>query len=163
LGKTAYHNWVAVQEQQRAAGHPVADAELRPWDELPDADKEMFRRGGESLAPPEAAMCDAVGQMRQKMGEKAFRKKMFELSISAALEKMIPEWTEAERYRAPDIIVKLSGTLSGLFHVRLPCGSQRPCGLTAAGCLYNPRKRQRKSLLFPAAGAWGKKGSAGRP
>jgi hypothetical protein len=45
------------------------------------------------------------------MGEKAFRKKMFEIRLSVAIEKMMPEWSEAERYRAIDIVLKLSEML----------------------------------------------------
>jgi hypothetical protein len=110
-GQTAHRNWVAVRSQQRAAGQVVADDELRSWDDLPEADRELFRKSGESFALPEHMMWDAVNQMRQKMGEKAFRKKMFEISVSVAMEKMNRDWTEAERYRATDIIVKLSGML----------------------------------------------------
>ena len=109
-GREAHRQWVAVR-QQRAAGHPVDDQELRTWNELPDQEKEVFRRGGESLALPEKIMWDAVAQMRQKMGEKAFRKKMFEISVSVAFERMIPAWTEAERFYATDFIAKLSGML----------------------------------------------------
>lgn len=111
LGRYAHRHWVAVREQQRAAGQSVADEELRPWDELPDAEKELFRRGGESMAAPEEAMWAAIGKHCELMGEKAFRRKMFELSVSVAVEKLNPDWSDAERYRATDLILKLSEML----------------------------------------------------
>ena len=111
LGREAHRNWVAVRKQQRVLGQAVPDEELRAWDELSDEQKEVFRRSAESLALPERAMWDAVAVMRQKMGEKSFRRKMFEISVSVAFEKMAPAWTEAERYRATDIIVNLSEML----------------------------------------------------
>lgn len=110
-GRIAHQNWVAVRLQNRAAGEPIDDADLRPWDELADAEKDTFWKAGESLALPDAVMWDLFNQMRKKMGEKAFRKKLFEVSLSVAIERMMPDWSEAERYRATDYIVKLAGML----------------------------------------------------
>jgi hypothetical protein len=111
LGRTAHRNWIAVRKQQHAAGLAVNEDELRPWSDLPDEDKELFRRSGESLALPDEIFLEALKQQRKLMGEKAFRKKMFEIRLSVAIEKMMPEWSEAERYRAIDIVLKLSEML----------------------------------------------------
>jgi hypothetical protein len=111
LGREAHRNWMAVRKQQRAAGQVVPDEELREWKELSEDLKELFRRSAESLALPEYLMWDAVAEMRRKMGEKAFRKKMFEVSVSVAFERMLPSWSEAERFRATHVIVGLSEML----------------------------------------------------
>lgn len=111
LGRIAHKNWVAVLEEQRKCGREVSDGELRPWSDLHDEEREFFRRSGESLALPEYIMWDTLAAWRKLVGEKAFRKKMFELSVSAAIERMNRDWTEGERYRATDVIVKLSGIL----------------------------------------------------
>jgi hypothetical protein len=111
LGRTAHRNWRAVRQQQRAAGQPVDDADLRPWDELSEGERELFRRGGETLAVPDEMMWAAMAEIRKRMGEKAFRRKMFEVSVSVAIEKLNPDWSEAERYRATHVILNLSEML----------------------------------------------------
>lgn len=111
LGRTAHSNWVAVLEQQRRCGVEVADADLRPWSDLSDAEREFFRHSGESLALPDYMMWDWLASWRKMVGEKSFRKKMFELSVSAAMQTWNRDWTEAQRYMAADTIVKLSGML----------------------------------------------------
>ena len=78
---------------------------------FPEGQKEVFRRGGESLAPAEQAMWDAVAVMRQEIGEKAFRQRLFAISVVAAFKKVVPGWAEAERYRPADVVVKLSEML----------------------------------------------------
>ena len=47
----------------------------------------------------------------RRWARKTFRKKMFELSIEAAFQSWLPDWSDAERYRATDIITKLAGML----------------------------------------------------
>ena len=111
LGRDSHRHWVSVNEQRRALGRAVHDDEPRAWDDLSDEQREVYRKSADSLAMPEYLMWDAVAQMRQRMGEKAFRKKLFELSVSVTFEKMLPSWSEAERYRATDLIVKLSEML----------------------------------------------------
>jgi hypothetical protein len=111
LGKTAHANWVAVMAERRRCGQAVSDAELRRWDDLSDEERELFRRGAESLAQPEYATWDALTRWRQMVGEKVFRKKMFEVSVSAAFERMTPNWTTAEKYQATAVVVKLSEML----------------------------------------------------
>lgn len=111
LGRESHRHWVAVRKQHRACGQVVADWDLRAWEELSDSEKEVFRKSADSLALPEYLMWDAVAQMRKKMGEKAFRKKMIELSVSVAFERMVPKWSEAQRHHATDYIVKLAGML----------------------------------------------------
>jgi hypothetical protein len=108
LGREAHRQWRAVRKQQQLAGQAVADDELRPWHQLSDAEQEVFRKGGESLAMPEEAFWAELERQRKLMGEKAFRKKIFELSVAAVIKKENPNWTEAERYQVSDIIEKLS-------------------------------------------------------
>jgi len=111
LGRTAHANWVAVRRRQRAEGQAVDEKDLRPWQELTEKEQGLFRQSGEALALPDRIMWEGVAQMRKKMGEKAFRKKMFELSVSVAVERMMPDWSEAERFRATHGLVGLSEML----------------------------------------------------
>ena len=78
LGRTAHRNWVAVRKQQRADGQAVPHEDLQGWVELSEENGELFRRSGETLALPEELMWRAVEAMRETMGEKAFRKKIFD-------------------------------------------------------------------------------------
>jgi len=100
-----------VKKQQRELGQEIPDAEVRNWEELSDEQKEVYRKSADSLALPEYLMWDAIAQMRKKMGEKAFRRKMFELSVSVAFQRLLPDRSEAARYQATDYIVKLSNML----------------------------------------------------
>lgn len=111
FGRDAYRTWVAVRSQHKVMGQDVPDEELRPWGDLAEAEKEVFRNSAASLAEPEQMFWDGLAQVRKQMGEKAFRKKMFELSVSVAIEKMLPSVTEAERFWVTDMVVKLSGML----------------------------------------------------
>jgi hypothetical protein len=112
LGRTAHQNWVAVLEQHRKCGREVSDADLRTWLELCDEEREMFRRSGEALALSDYVIWDWLAGWRKMVGEKTFRKKMFELSVSAAMQTWNSDWTDAQRYMATDIIVKLSEMLN---------------------------------------------------
>jgi hypothetical protein len=111
LGQTAHRNWQAVRHQQREAGEAVDDAQLRPWAELSDVDRELFRKSGEMLAVSEETMWAAVAEMRKRMGERAFRRKLFELCVSISFERMNPDWSPAERENATRRMVGLSEML----------------------------------------------------
>lgn len=109
-GRTAYLNWAAVKQQQ-AGGEPAGQPEVRPWEELTEREKDVFRKAGESLATPENMMWDMLGQIRKRMGEKAFRRNLFEVTLPVAIERMLPDVSEAERHYVTDYIVKLSRML----------------------------------------------------
>jgi hypothetical protein len=111
FGQEAHRHWVAVRTQQLALGEAVSEEELIAWDNLPKDKKQLFSRSGESLAMPDYVMLETAAALRKNMGEKAFRRKMFEICVSVAFERMLPEWTEAQRYHAHDMIVKLSEML----------------------------------------------------
>jgi hypothetical protein len=85
---------VAVLEQQRAEGREVLESELRAWGELSESDRNRFRRAGESFAMSDHVMMDVLLAWRKQVGEKAFRRKLFEMSVSVMLEGAMPNWAE---------------------------------------------------------------------
>src|SRR5688500_487281 len=88
-GRSAHRVWMAIKEHQQAAGRPVAEGDLVPWEQLSEAEKEIFRQSGEDLAggatQREQAMWAELERRRAEMGEKAFREKMYSICVSNAV------------------------------------------------------------------------------
>jgi len=110
-GQKARRFWAAVQLARRAAGQNVGEVDLRAWNDLPDSEQEIFRRGADAITVPDEVMWAKLEEQRKFMGEKAFRTKIFELCVDIMIENIRPEFSEAERYRAVDQIVKLTEML----------------------------------------------------
>ena len=115
LGKWARRVSQSVREFEKAAGKTVNEDELRPWNEISEDDREIFRKGGEIFAndvlPSEQAYLDQLARTRAEMGEKAFRQKMFSICIDVAVERIASNLSELERHKAAEAIVGLSGML----------------------------------------------------
>jgi len=118
LGIWAHQVWLTVKKQQRKAGLPVNKPDLALWEELTESAREVFRKSGESLLANkkakenyEAMWLAEMPRVRKEMGEKAFRAKLFEVCVAQAVSRIAPQMTEAEQYRATDVIVKMAGML----------------------------------------------------
>jgi hypothetical protein len=89
-GKWARRAWLAIKENEQAAGKPVSECDLAAWDDLSEVDKEVFRQSGVDMSGGatrrEQAFWDELDRQRQLIGEKAFLRMMFQMSISAAVE-----------------------------------------------------------------------------
>ena len=111
LAEQAHRVWHTVQVQRKKAGERIADTDLKAWHELPDVEKRAFREAGEENALADGEMWSQVEAMRAAMGEKAFRQRVFEICITEAVSRIADHKTDAERYRAADVIIKLAGML----------------------------------------------------
>jgi hypothetical protein len=80
-----------------------------------EADKEVFRQSGEDLAggatQREQAMLAALDAERARMGEKAFREKVFSICVSIAVEGVQPQVSRCEWEKTVAGIVKMAGML----------------------------------------------------
>ena len=114
-GVAAHRAFITIRENEKAAGIEVPEADLKPWDQLEEAQKEVFRKSGEDLnygeTPSEQAFWNELERRRAEMGEKAFRAKVFEITIDEAIRRIAPNLNDAEHYRAVHVIVGLAGML----------------------------------------------------
>jgi hypothetical protein len=114
-GKWARRMWQAIKENEQAAGKPVDELDLVPWEQLSEADKEIFRQSGQDMSGGatrrEQAMWAELERRREEMGEKAFREKMYSICVGIALERIAPGAPEHEREKTTDVIVKMAGML----------------------------------------------------
>lgn len=118
LGVWAHTIWLTVMKQQRKAGLPANKRDLTLWDELDGPGKEVFRKSGETLLATKKAKEDydemmwaEVARQRKIMGERAFRAKVFEISVAEVIDRIAHQMTDAEKYQATSVIVKLAGML----------------------------------------------------
>lgn len=115
LGKWARRVVQAVKENEKAAGKEVGTDDLKPWHELGEAEKEVYRQSGVDLdggaIRSEQFMLAQLARTREMMGEKAFRERMYHMAVGVVLERVAQGMDEHEREKAVEIIVKMAGML----------------------------------------------------
>jgi hypothetical protein len=116
VGKWTRRITQAVREFEKQAGKEVTDEELRPWNEISDEDREIYRKAGEAIAGgmllSEQYMWERVmPQVRAEMGEKAFRRKLFSICIEQAVQGIAPHLSELEHHKTVESIMGLSKML----------------------------------------------------